>query len=141
MREIYMLNKGDSVDKIKYEYNMNSSMVVLENENYNFRYVEINKGIDDISIVRNYLPYYEYVIKPGDTIMDIMSRGFKVHSLNSIETGDMVILNKPKSIRYVARPLEKMADIAKKFGITEEYLMNVNNITTNKLFVGQILWI
>ena len=141
MKEIYMLNKGDSIDKIKYEYNNNNIKEIFENEKFSFRYAEIESGTDDILIVRNYLPYYKYIIKPKDTIMDIMSRGFKVQSLNVLEVGDIVILNKPKSIRYVTKPLEKMSDIAKKFGISKEYLMQVNNLNTDKLFVGQILWI
>jgi len=140
MKEIYMINKGDSVDKIKYEYNISSNIEVLDNRRFNFKYAELSQGNDDILIVKNYLPIYEYIVKKNETIMDILSRGFKTEN-SEIREGDIIVINKPKSIRYVTKPLEKIEDIASKFGIDKSYIMQVNNLNTDKLFVGQILWI
>ena len=135
-----MLNKGDSVDKVKYEFKDASSDVLI-NHAFDFRYVDITAGNDDIQIVHNYLPPIEYVISNDDTILDNLSRGFKVDAGDNVVSGDLVILSKPKSIRYIVKPLESIEDIAKKFGLKSDYIMQVNNLSSPKLFVGQILWI
>ena len=140
MKEIYMLNKGDSVDKVKYEYNVSDGKVI-DNKKFGFKYTELNAGLDDIVIVKNYLPHYEYIVNKNETVMDILSRGFKMENSEMINEGDIVVIHKPKSIRYITKPLEKIDDIANKFGIDKNYIMQVNNLSTDKLFVGQILWI
>ena len=116
-------------------------MQVCENNTFGFKYASISEGSDDICIVNNYLPYFEYVIKKEDTLLDILSKGYKIQNTRDIVEGDVVIINKPRSIRYVTKPLEKMEDIANKFGLKKEYIMEVNNLSCEKLFVGQILWL
>lgn len=141
MKTIYLLNNGDNIDKVRYEYNIDKDLFVYENQQFGFRYTDIIQGSDDVSIVNNYLPYNEYVVKKDETIMDILSKGYKVQNIGDIKEGDVVIINKPKSIRYVTKPLEKLYEIAQKFGTTEKYIMDVNNLSSNKLFIGQILWL
>jgi len=141
MKTIYMLNKGDNLDKVKYEYNIAGNIDIYENKGFGFRYVDITTGSDDVCIVNNYLPFNEYIVKKNDTIMDILSKGYKVQNSRDIIEGDIIIINKPKSIRYVTKPLEKLKDIAIRFGTTEEYIMEVNNLASSKLFIGQILWL
>ena len=141
MKEIYLLNKGDSVDKIKYEYGLSHELKISDKKVFNYNYVDLSEGLDDVMIVRNYLPNYEYRVKKNETLMDLLSIGYKVENTRDLSEGDIVILSKPKSIRYVTRPLEKLSDIARKFGITEKYIMETNNLNGDKLFVGQILWI
>ena len=140
MKEIYLLNKGDSVRKAQYEYNI-ENIEIKNNTTFNFRFVEIENGMDDIVIVKNYLPIYEYIIKDNETYLDILSRGFNTEMVSNLQSGDTIILNKPKSIRYVVKPLEKLEDIAQNFGVDIKYIIDVNNLLTDKLFVGQILWI
>ena len=108
---------------------------------FDYNYVDLRDGTDDLMIVRNYLPYYEYRVKKNETLMDLLSIGYKVDNTRDLSEGDIVILSKPKSIRYVTKPLEKLSDISKKFGISEKYIMETNNLNGDKLFVGQILWI
>lgn len=139
MKEIYMLNNGDSIDKVKYEYKIQNSLV-KENKEFSFRYVELKEGLDDIILVKNYLPPIEYKISEGETLMDVFARGFR-SDCNNAKENDTIIINKPRSIRYVAKPLEKLDDIAKTFGLTVDYIIKANNLKSDKLFVGQILWI
>ena len=141
MKEIYMLNKGDNVDKISYEYEIDGKINILQNKYFDFKFVELTKGTDDVLIVKNYLPVYEYIVKKNETVLDILSRGFKIENTEMINEGDVVVINKPKSIRYITKPLDKLEDIAKKIGVDKNYIMMVNNLKTDKLFVGQILWI
>ena len=72
---------------------------------------------------------------------DIMSRGYEIVGANGCEEGDILLIHKPKSIRYTVSPLDKLEDIAKKYGISKYDIMSSNNLNTDKLFVGQILWI
>lgn len=141
MKTIYMLNNGDNIDKVKYEYKIDKDLNITENKEFGFKYVDIIEGIDDICVVNNYLPYNEYIVKKDENIMDILAKGFKIQNSRDITEGDVIIINRPKSIRYVTKPLEKLEDVARKYGITEEYIMKVNNLNSNKLFIGQILWL
>lgn len=141
MKEIYLLNKGDSVDKIKYEYGLSNNLKISDKKVFDYNYVDLSEGLDDVMIVRNYLPNYEYRVKKNETLMDLLSIGYKVENTRDLSEGDIVILSKPKSIRYVTKPLEKLSDISRKFGISEKYIMETNNLNCDKLFVGQILWI
>lgn len=140
MREIYLLNMGDSVDRVKYEYGDReyelSNDLVL-----NKRYITLEKGMDDITIVRNYLPFFEYKLSDVENIMDILARGFDVLNKENCDAGDTLILSKPKSIRYVVGPLENLEDISCRFGVSKGSIITSNNLKTDKLFVGQILWI
>ena len=86
------------------------------------------------------MPVYDYKVKPNESLLDIVSRGFKTDVV-SVSSGDEIILTKPKSIRYVVSPLETLQDIAFKFGVTTSDIIQNNDLKTEKLFVGQILWI
>ena len=140
MREIYLLNNGDSIKKIEYELNMNN--IKLANDNvFGHKYAILSDGLDDIILVKNYLPSYVYKVKSEDNYLDILARGFKLDTNKTLNTDDIIILKKPKSIRYIVSPLENLEDIAYKFGINKEDIKINNNLQTEKLFVGQILWI
>ena len=141
MKEIYLINQGDSIDKIKYEYGINENLVLSNNRIFGYKYVEIKSGNDEIILVKNYLPYYTYKVQKNESILDILARGYKLDNVDTIKNGDTLILSRPKSIRYVVKPLEKIEDIANKFGIDVDYIKHTNDLKSNKLFVGQILWI
>lgn len=140
MREIYLLNKGDTVDKIKFELGVEN--ITISNEKiFGYKFAEIEKGSDDVLIVKNYLPLFSYTLDGEDNYLDILARGFKIDSAKEIKSGDTIILSKPRSIRYVVSPLETLDEIALKFGVTKFDIMENNAMKTDKLFVGQILWI
>lgn len=141
MKEIYLLNKGDSVGKLQYELNTIKQFQVSNNKVLEHSFVTLEEGNDDIVVVRNYTPYIEYKMKKNETLMDIMARGFEVGGASFADENDCLILSKPRSIRYVVQPLERLSDIANKFNMQKEYIMEINNLNTDKLFVGQILWL
>lgn len=141
MREIYILNKGDSVEKAKFELSLVGEYVLEKDKILNNNYIEISSGLDDIVVIKNYLPKHVYQVKKGETIMDILSRGFSLDSVQSVFEGDKIIISRPKSIRYVVKPLETLDEISNAFGVDKATIMETNNLKTSKLFVGQILWI
>ena len=140
MREIYLMNKGDTVDKIKYELGVDD-ITISDEKVFGYKFAEIERGSDDVSIVKNYLPLFSYIVENDDNYLDILARGFKIDSAKEVITGDTIILSKPRSIRYVVSPLETLDEIALKFGVSKINIMQNNSMKTEKLFVGQILWI
>ena len=140
MREIYLMNKGDTVDKIKYELGVDD-ITISDEKVFGYKFAEIERGSDDVSIVKNYLPLFSYIVENDDNYLDILARGFKIDSAKEVITGDTIILSKPRSIRYVVSPLETLDEIALKFGVSKINIMQNNSMRTEKLFVGQILWI
>ena len=87
------------------------------------------------------MPLFKYVVCGDDNYLDILARGFKIDSAKDVKSNDTIILSKPRSIRYVVSPLETLDEIALKFGVTKIDIMQNNSMKTEKLFVGQILWI
>jgi len=140
MQEIYLLNMGDTIDKVKVEYG-DREYLPSEEVVFGKKFITLKKGSDDIRVVRNYLPLYKYITKKGETMLDIMSRGFEIVAGESGSEGQIILLSKPKSIRYTVAPLESLDAIASKFGVNKCSIMSSNNLNTDKLFVGQILWI
>lgn len=140
MREIYLLNNGDSLKKIGITSSCND-IKIAEDRLFGYRYAITKSGTDDIILVKNYLPAYVYTLKKEDNYLDILARGFKIEGSENITKGDTIILKKPNSIRYVVSPLESIDDVCYKFGIDKKDLMINNQLKTEKLFVGQILWI
>lgn len=140
MKEIYLLNSGDSIKKIQYELNMHDVELATD-KIFGYKYAITNKGNDDIIIVKNYLPNFVHKITKEDNYLDILARGFKLNCNNDLKEGDVVILEKPRSIRYIVSPIETLDDIAMKYGIDKEDIKINNNLNGEKLFVGQILWI
>lgn len=142
MREVYLLNEGDTLEKVKYDFG-DGGYYMGEDKILGKKYMVLNGGSDDITVIRNYMPLYISHLKENQTVLDIMSKGFNIVASQSkdIEAGDMLILNRPKSVRYVVSPLETLDTISSKFGVEKSTIMSSNNLKTDKLFVGQILWI
>lgn len=141
MKEVCILSNGDSLEKIQYEYNNIKSIVKLDNKVWGYNAVQLNEGSDDIVIVRNYNPLYVYTLKKDETILDVIARGFDCGGVYIAEENDTIVITKPRSIRYVVKPLETIDDISYKIGVKKEDIMEINNLISEKLFVGQILWI
>ena len=141
MKEIYILNKGDSIEKVKSELHLLGEYNISSDKILNKNYITIKDGVDDIILIKNYLPYFVYRVKENETLMDILSKGYDVHGIGSLNVNDIIVVSKPKSIRYIVGPLETLNSIAKKFGVDKDVIMVTNNLKTEKLFVGQILWI
>ena len=141
MKEIYILNKGDSVEKAKEELELSGDYKISNNKILNKNYIEICGGLEDIIVVNNYLPHYLYRVKNSETLMDIMSKGYDVQGVSAVNTNDLIIISKPKSIRYIVKPLESLEEISNKFNIDKKIIMETNNLTSDRLFIGQILWI
>lgn len=131
--QIYYLNSkglkyisqicGESVEKIK-ELN--------ENNNNNYVYVPNKKS--GVSLICNFNKDLLVKVDLDDDINNLK----KMYNLkNNVEVGDMFIVNQNE--KYVVKPLDTMDKIAEKLGVNKDYIMNKNNLKTDKVFIGQIL--
>lgn len=140
MKEVYLLNLGDTMEKVKAELG-DGDYVLGDKRICGKDNIVLKNGCDDVVVIKNYAPLIVTTIKAGETPMDIMARGFEIVAKTGDEDGDRVILTKPRSVRYVVSPLETLDEIANKFGVDRSVIMSSNKLTSSKLFVGQILWI
>ena len=139
MKEVCLINKGENIEKISYNLgisidNKMKQEVVLGDK----QGVVLVDGIDDVVVIKNYYPYFLKKLSKEETLLDVYAQGFGVIG-NSDNKNTIIILNKESGIRYNVLPLEKLEDIAKKFGVTTDYIINTNHLKTDKLFVGQEL--
>ena len=58
---------------------------------------------------------------------------------NNVDKGRTYILDRVDCILYRVKPMEKLSQIACKYGKTEQEIMTDNNLQTDKLYIGQIL--
>ena len=56
-----------------------------------------------------------------------------------IVDGGTYILRRKDCILHTAKPMEKLVDIATKYNISVQKLMEDNNLKTDKLYIGQIV--
>lgn len=138
MKEICFIGKGETIDKISYLLNVPKDFEDQGRSVMGYNYATINNGNDDIMVVRNYNPCIIKNVEENETVLDIYASGFEiVGDCNYIS--NKVVLKKPSGIKYIVKPLERIGDIAKRFKISIQDIMNLNNLKTDKLFVGQIL--
>lgn len=140
MKEICFINKGDNRYKLKESLGISSQ--AKESSDYidNHRYIVLEEGKDDIICVRNYQPYFIKNLNEGETLLDLYGLGYEVVGGSDLTSaGDCVVVKKIEGIRYVVKPLEKLEEIAQKFGVNKDDIISSNNLVTEKLFVGQIL--
>lgn len=86
-------------------------------------YKIINKGTDDIVIVKNYK--YRCLKCPDVSVLSDQSQ-YKIVDVENRES-------------YIVKPLDTLNSIAKSHNISVEELKKTNELKNDKLFIGQIL--
>ena len=137
MKEICFINKGDSIEKLKYQ-NGYKYMEKSPNKIFGFDYAVVENGLDDIIVVRNYNPYFIKNIKEGETKIDLFASGYD-SDVSNINVGDKIVISKISGLQYIVKPMETINDISKKFDVEKEKIIELNKLKGEKLFVGQIL--
>jgi len=141
MKEIYLLQHGEGLSKVCFKYQNKTNLKINDEKLFDYNYVELTSGEDDIYIVNNYNPNILYIMGKNDSLIEIMSRGYDVGDINEIDAGDKIIICKPKNIRHVVKPLETLDEISFKYSVNKQEIFKTNKLKTEKLFVGQVLWI
>ena len=137
MKKIHILNSGDSVETLNVLYSTNMSGLKISKCCLG-NYVSVSDGADDYYIVQNYNPIILYRVKPNETMMDIITKGFEVVD-GVVEANEYVALRRPDGYKHMVKPAENLSKIANMYGVTTQSLIEKNNLKTAKLYVGQIL--
>ncbi|MBQ7798814.1 MAG: LysM peptidoglycan-binding domain-containing protein [Clostridia bacterium] len=69
------------------------------------------------------------------TLHDIVRNNYNI----DLYEGEVLKIIKKSTLRHVVKPMETLADISKKYNVEIDTLINLNNLTSKRLFVGQIL--
>ncbi len=133
MKEIILINRGDNIEKLSYRYGFDKNLRISDGRILKKQYITLKDGQDDIVVVNNYHPYY---ITNSVNNSSLSSNGYEViDGVSNVFT----LFYKPSGIKYYVKPLEKIEEISKKFGVDIEDIIKGNNLQTKKLFVGQLL--
>lgn len=89
---------------------------------------------------------FYYRICKGDTVK-ILCEKFEIEEFNILRNnnkiplyvGEMVKIEKKKYITHKVQPLETLKIISENYGIDIEDLKAINNLTTDKLYIGQTI--
>lgn len=87
-----------------------------------------------------------YKVKENETLSDIAKKfNTTVESLklenkiNEVDFGDVIIIFKKNLALHVVKPAETLLDIAKKYHTTIKHIIEVNNLVSTNIFIGQKL--
>ena len=95
-----------------------------------------------------------YIVKPGDTLYSIsrvtgisIDELRRINNLNSdiLSIGQKILLKENSDnanyIEYIVKKGDNLYSIAKTYGITQKELMDINNLNSNLLSIGQMFLI
>ena len=87
-------------------------------------------------------PFY-YRIKPNESIVQVADKfntnleNIECMSVAGLNEGEFLLIKQCNQGTHIVKPLEDISMIAKKYGVTEEHIVKVNNLKSKRLFVGQ----
>ena len=149
---LYVVKRGDTLYSIASKYDTSVSEIIRIN-NLNSNIINIGQQLR-IPINSSGLDYLSYYVKKGDTLYSIANRYdvlvndlVKINNLsnNSLSIGQ--ILKIPVSVivpdseydTYIVKSGDTLYSIGKRFGISVDELIKINNLSNNSLSVGQVL--
>ena len=141
MQKIYLLRENEPLEKIAKIFNQElSSIKKSANKILGYNYAILEDGANDIILIENYHPPRIYKVLEGDTKESILSKGYEFQN-EQIEENDIILLTKIEGKKHIVRPLDTLENIANSYFIDKSDIIKRNNLKTEKLFIGQILWI
>ena len=141
MQKVYLLKQNESLEKIAKIYQKNPKDLILSSKKLlNYNYVILENGTDDIILMDNYTPPRIHRVLEDDTKESLQAKGFEL-SKEQIEVDDIILLSKLEGKKHIVKPLETLDNIAYMYFTDKQDIINRNGLKTEKLFIGQILWI
>ncbi|MCI8569250.1 MAG: LysM peptidoglycan-binding domain-containing protein [Bacilli bacterium] len=156
---LYIVKPGDSLYSIAKKYNTTvADLMRINNLKSNVLHIgqQLKIPINDIG---NGSDYIIYVVKAGDSLYSISKKyGLSVDNLRRYNnlTSDLLSIGQQLKIPnnnmeddnneesgnvliYVVKAGDSLYSIAKKYGVTVDSLIKLNNLTSNNLSIGQYL--
>ena len=149
MKIVHKVSAGDTLEKIADKYNVNLNELVKINDLTslsldNINLIVIPQNESDFVVVKNLDKEFLYEVKKENS--EILKKILKnkliiadTSSNSNYEDGDKIIFKNSEYKKYTVRPLDNLNMIAKNFGVSTDYLIKINNLKTNKVFIGQQL--
>lgn len=138
MKKIHLCTGGVNKSIVENIYNKHIDDV-SKDKCLEYYYFTIESGSDDLIQVLNYNVPKLYKVKSGETKLDIMAEGYSVDC--DISTDDIVVLNKDSRVKHIVKPLDTLSSIANKYNKSIDEIRSNNNISNDKLYIGQMLYI
>ena len=87
-----------------------------------------------------------YFVKAGESMSSIADK-FKTtietiirdNDIKEVSEGDILWIRKKNTCIYVVKPLDTLSKVAKSCSVSESHIRKLNDLKTDKLFVGQKL--
>ena len=145
---VYIVKAGDTLYKIAGMYGMTVNELKALN-NLASDNLSIGQKLKVISSTGD-IGGNTYIVKSGDSLYSIAKKfGITVDELknannkssNLLSIGEMLIIpdGSTSSNIYVVKAGDTLYSIAKKYGISVSQIMEINNLTSNLLTIGQKL--
>jgi len=78
-----------------------------------------------------------YIAKLYNTTPNAVSAGNKT----PLHVGQRLLIFAQEGTRHTVQPFETLGKLAKKYGTTEQKLMELNNLSSPKIYIGQQLFV
>lgn len=143
MQIVYLLKENEPKEKVAKICNVKPETLKFNNENkiLGYNYVIVKDGDEDFQIINNYFVPKIYEIKEDDSLESLQALGYEIVPNEKVNANDIVLLNKISGKRHIVKPLEKLNDIANMYYTSVNEIIKRNNLKSDKLFIGQILYI
>lgn len=144
----YTVKSGDSLWSISRKFGVSVDELKKVN-NLSSNLLKIGQNLI-IPGKKNNTSSNEYVVKKGDTLYGIANKynvsvdnlkSYNNLSTDSLSIGQIIKIpdNKVNSNEYVVKSGDSLYSISRKYGVSVDELMSVNNLKSTVLSVGQVL--
>lgn len=144
----YTVKSGDSLWSISRKFGVSVNELKKVN-NLSSNLLSIGQNLI-IPGKKNNTSSNEYVVKKGDTLYGIANKynvsvdnlkSYNNLSTDSLSIGQIIKIpdNKVNSNEYVVKSGDNLYSISRKYGVSVDELMSVNNLKSTVLSVGQVL--
>ena len=143
MQIVYLLKENEPKEKVAKICNVKTESLKFNNENkiLGYNYAIVKDGDEDFQIINNYFVPKIYEIKEDDSLESLQALGYEIVPNEKVNANDIVLLNKISGKRQVVKPLEKINDRANMYYTSVNEIIKQNNLKSDKLFIGQIIYL
>ncbi len=154
----YTVVKGDSLYKIANKYNTTVQEIKTLNKLTSDNLSIGQQILIPSTTTSNDINYVNYVVKSGDNLWNLANKYnttvFEIMKVNNLVNSNLtigqtlriptnfkeeVIETLPIFVEYIVKTGDSLYKIANEFSTTVDEIKKENNLTTNNLYVGQVL--
>lgn len=137
MQKIHILYNNDSLEKVALFYKKNKNDIVLsENKFDGYPFFIIENGSDDVLLILN--DNKKFCCKLSDNSQfEKIKDNYEVIASTGTKKGDYLLLKKSQNFIHIVKPKETIEELAEKYKTSIKEIVEINDLKTNKLFIGQ----